>query len=576
MKLIQASGEFNSRELIKNACKYLNLDEEFTQKMISKYREDSNRYIFSIYLNDKNNLILEKNTLRVYLKDSSYKKAYDFAVEVGDGSDIATRVNRIRYMKGMLKSDKIESIYFRRHRIIITEDGRVYTSRGNKIRRVSKAELTSYSGSYVAKTIWNPYYSDFNALNSLTIHAFDLLQREKSKYTMRVTLQSGSINSDTTYFDEMKSRLPMVYYLRGWEAPCHDLLVPNPDLPLYIKKLFVEEDDSKYSITNGIIMKNEAILKAYRLTKSLKFKNADVIRSFVSKFAEGDSYRWTSITPQLKTYYKHLKEMYEGKVKNIELLLVNRLDFNKHNQTCLDSIRMFYDALRCREEYPDKFFKKLDYEYLLKNSLKDIHDKLSLITRDDKIAMKYKEYNLEKDLPIFEKEIEGYQFLMPRNSAEIIRLVDIMHNCVASYDDKMAKGSSKIIYACNNQDVINYIKTGEGDPKYLDNAIENGDIPAPACIEIGRKKVRYSDAIYGDPSAAAIYGDPSGEDDCNIEMRQCYAPHNRLLSIDNPELDSICNKYWESIKDKDIESITEDSDLFAFELLTPRPARRVY
>ena len=155
--------------------------------------------------------------------------------------------------------------------------------------------------------------------------------------------------------------------------------------------------------------------------------------------------------------------MYEGKVKNIELLLVNRLDFNRDNQICLDSIRMFYDALRCREEYPDKFFKKLDYEYLLKNSLKDIHDKLSLITRDDKIAMKYKEYNIEKDLPIFEKEIEGYQFLMPRNSAEIIRLADIMHNCVASYDDKMANGSSKIVYACNNQDVINYIKTGEGD-----------------------------------------------------------------------------------------------------------------
>ena len=574
MKLIQASGEFNSRELIRNACKYLNLDEEFTQKMISKYREDSNRYIFSIYLNDKNNLILEKNTLRVYLKDSSYKKAYDFAVEVGDGtaqvsvaSDIARRVNRIRYMKGMLKSDKIESIYFRRHRIIITEDGRVYTSRGNKIRRVSKAELTSYNGSYVAKTIWNPYYSDFNTLNSLTTQAIDLLQREKCKYSTRVVLQSGTINSATTYFDEMKSRLPMVYYLRGWEAPCHDLLVPNPDLPLYIKKLFVEEDDSKYSPDYGINMKNEAILKAYRLTKSLKFKNADVIRSFVSKFAEGDSYRWTSMTPQLKTYYKHLKEMYEGKVKNIELLLVNRLDFNRDNQICLDSIRMFYDALRCREEYPDKFFKKLDYEYLLKNSLKDIHDKLSLITRDDKIAMKYKEYNLEKDLPIFEKEIEGYQFLMPRNTAEIIRLADIMHNCVASYDDKMAKGSSKIIYACNNQDVINYIKTGEGDYKYLDNEIENGDIPAPACIEIGRKKVRYSNTIYYDSS---------DEDDCNIEMIQCYAPHNRLLSVNNPELDSICNKYWESIKDKDIESITEDSDLFAFELLTPRPARRVY
>ena len=52
---------------------------------------------------------------------------------------------------------------------------------------------------------------------------------------------------------------------------------------------------------------------------------------------------------------------------------------------------MFYDALRCREEHPDKLFKKLDYEYLLKNSLNDIHDKLSIITRDDKIVMKYKE-----------------------------------------------------------------------------------------------------------------------------------------------------------------------------------------
>ena len=567
MKLIQASGEFNSRELIKNACKYLDLDDDFTQKMISKYREDSSRYIFSIYLNDKNNLILEKNTLRVYLKDSSYKKAYDFAVEVSVASDIVRRVNQIRYMKGMLKSDKIESIYFRRHRIIITEDGRVYISRGNKIRRVSKAQLTSYKGSYIAKTIWNPYYSDFNTLNSLTTHAIDLLQREKCKYSTRVALQSGSINSDTTYFDEMKSRLPMVYYLRGWEAPCHDLLVPNPDLPLYIKKLFVEKDDSNYSPNYGINIKNETILKAYRLTKSLKFKNADVIRSFVSKFPAGNSFGWGSITIQLKTYYKHLKEMYEGKVKNLELLLVNRLDFNQHNQICLDSIRMFYDALRCREEYPDKFFKKLDYEYLLKNSLKDIHDTLSLITRDDKIVMKYKEYNLEKDLPIFEKEVDGYQFLMPRNSGEIIRLAEIMHNCVASYDDKMAKGSSKIIYACNNQDVINYIKTGEGDYKYLDNAIENGDIPSPACIEIGRKKVRYSDVIHWHSS---------DEDDCNIEMRQCYAPHNRLLSIDNPELDSICNKYWESIKDKDIESITQDSDLFAFELQMPRPARRVY
>lgn len=572
MKLIKASGEFNTRELMKKACEYLDLDEEFTQKMILKYREDDKRAIFSIYLNDKNNLILEKNILRVYLKDSVFNKAYDFAAEVTDSKEVVRKINQFRYMKGMLKSDKIESIYFRRYRIIITEDGRVYISTGNKIRRVSKAELTSYKGTYIAKTLWNPYYSDFNTMNSLTTHALDLLQREKSQHTMRITLQSSSVTSDTSYFKEMQSRLPMVYYLRGWEAPCHDLLVSNPDLPLYIKKLLVV-DDAPRSLTDicGINTKNDEILKAYRLTKSLKFKNVDAIRAFISKFVEGDSYGWRSMTTQLKTYYKHLKEMYVGKVKNLELLLVNRLDFSRHNQNCLDSIQMFYDALRCREEHPDKLFKKLDYEYLLKNSLKDIHDTLSIITRDDKIAMKYKEYNLEKDIPVLEKEIEGYQFLMPRNSAEITRLADIMHNCVASYDDRMARGSSKIVYACNNQDVINYIKTGEGDYKYLDNAIEKGDIPAPACIEICSRRLNYGSCTN------YVYWEPSDEDSYNLEMKQCYAPHNRPLYTKNFELDTICSRYWVSIRDNDIESVAEDSGSLAFELLEPRrPARRVY
>ena len=543
MKLITAAGDFNTRELMRTACQYLELGPDFTQKMALKYPEEEKRYALSIYLNDKNNLILEKNTLRIYLKDPVFEKVYDFAVEVNEKPDVFRRVNQFRYMRGMLKEDKIESIYLKRHRIIITKDGRVYLSNGNKIRRVSKAQLTSYTGSYIARVLWNPYCSEFNELNSLTRHALDSLYFGKDLRAYRVCLESAVIENKGKYYEEMKARLPMVYYLRAWQSPYHDFLVPNPDLPTYVKKLFAEESKpDAHLFCESIAGKNERVLKAYRLSKSLKFKNVDAIRAIIEKFKEDEFYGWRDMTVELKTYYKHLSELYEGKVKNIEMLLVNRLDFKNHNQTCVDSIHMFYDALRLRAEYPDKKFKKLDMEYLLKNSLNDIHNELSLISRDDKITLKYKEYNLEKDLPIFEKEVDGYQFLMPRNSGEIIRLAEIMHNCVASYDDRMADGSSKIIYACNNQDVINYIKTGEGNYTILNTAIEDGVIPAPACIEIGY--AHYYNVFSLDE-----------ENEDTLEMRQCYAPHNRRLDHNNPELKTICDKYFESVKDAKIEKV---------------------
>lgn len=593
MQTIFKGFEFNVKKAILEYCQQNRIPNGLL--MSQHYSVHDVRPLFECYINDKGNLIISKNEFRFYLTDKLYQKLYenncrerkalfpvdyDFtnpyantAVEVVDLKypEIKARIDTQRYHY----PNELKSIYVRNQKIVITPDRKIYFVNGRKIRRVNNKELNWIGGSFIRQSITNPrcsFLTRWNAVTTAIVGRQYLVTSNKPINNMTNFPSADYYFQDLfwvqenqlkAYYDAIGNYFPLLPYLRYARKGNRINALSDPNLvPNYVKKEFL--DPNARNAVNGCYDhpdKNQRMLYGYGVCRRLKITDINVIRKFLTMYksiSDYDIYSGYSFKG-ITHYYKYLKQYYEGKVKNIELLLANRLCYNSTDYDTthkyVDSLNMFNEALDIRKKHPEKKFKALPMEYLIKHSLKDIHDTLSTIIRDDKLALNFKEFDMGKRNK-YERDVNGYKFLMPENNMELSRLSDIMKNCVAGYDWRIERGESIIVYATDNDDVINYIKNGEGDIKYLTTKMENDEILSPACIELNEKLKVQEEC---NPGIIDLYL-PNYNNPCNfvnyikekcdntdLILRQCYARHNKHVDEKNPNLDEACQKYFTNI-----------------------------
>lgn len=592
MQTIFKGFEFNVKQSILEYCQYNRIPNGLL--MSQHYSVYDVRPLFECYINDKGNLIISKNEFRFYLNDNLYQKLYqnhcrekralfpvdfDFTnpsstpFEVIDLKypEIKAKIDAERY----LHPNELKSIYVRNQKIVITPDRKIYFVNGRKIRRVSNKELNWIGGSFIRRGITDPRHSflaNWNAVTTDIVGKHYLVNHNKPINNMATFPDADYYYKDLfwmqenqvkAYYDVIVNYFPLLSYLRHDRKGSRINALSDPNLvPNYVKKEFL--DPNARNAVNGCYDhpdKNQHMLYGYGVCKRLKITDINVIRKFltlyksVSDYDIYSGYSFKSITH----YYQYLKQYYEGKVKNIELLLANRLCYNKTDYDTthkyVDSLYMFNKALKIRKDNPDKKFKALPMEYLIKHSLKDIHDTLSTIARDDNLALNFKEFDMGKRNK-YERDVNGYKFLMPENNMELSRLSEIMKNCVAGYDWRIERGESIIVYATDNDDVINYIKNGEGDINYLTTKMEDDEILSPACIELNEELKVVEES---NPGISDLYL-PNYNKPCNfvnyikekcdntdLILRQCYARHNNHVDEKNPNLNEACQQYFTNI-----------------------------
>ena len=616
-------GDLVSAEKALSCLAYKNrFDNDFIQPFINKYK-NKKFYTYRCYVNDKGSLILERNWFKYYLRDEVFNRTLSEAKKrLGWTSEEKEPQLNLVYepLNGARRVDKrklaqqryerllqainlrrydpipynIENIYIKNEKIVIKSCDEIYYICNKKIRRVNFKKLDSDFKVRIANIIINPF--DFvNSFNYITNDIYtDICRQDAIMDYQNNPLYSdweiGDIERHHSYKNYMPltkrqiedykktitSYFPLLNYMNVLiRNNVLNSFTQESELPNYLKKkiatnymvpeLYRGELEFIVKDENPVInaYDNYDILDSYSLCKNLKLKDINVIKKFI------DARIGLSDIPfkEVKVYFKYLKDYYEGKVKNVELLLFNRITeatedasrtaYTIHGNRCKvdklsinyavkDALRMFKTAVNLRKYVKDKPFKKLDMTYLVKNSLKDVHDTLSQISRDDIAVLNYKNFDEVNDYEKYEKEVGSQKFLMPRNSCELIRLADIMRNCVASYQNNIMRKSSIIVYATNNDEIINYIRNGEGDLKDLTNKLEADKIPSPACIEIAERATYAWDYLNNESTT-----DKTKE----LKVIQCYGRHNRKLSTLNNSLATACYTYFGDVKVRTISNI---------------------
>ena len=563
------------------------LSDEFVEKFINKYK-NRKFYTYRCYISDKNSLVLEKNEFKFYLKDDAFNDILtkrknsvvkpNFQNKLQYSKDmkhyyntLVSSVNWDKYVMG--DENLIQNIYIRTQKIVVKSANEIYFINGRKIRRINLKNLQKYNYDWISYLLCDPIsictLGNLTSYNRLTKTIYSEIFMDK--ILDKLDLTGGNIyyknenfynNSFTNiseeqynlYMTEISKFFPLLKYTNqpfksvGNNINCFS---QENEIPSYVKKkiatnyvqpilnandieFVVTYSDPKFNYND-----NQQILCRYGICKYLGLKDINVIKKFLDLSISTGELQYNG--GALKLYYTYLKKYYKGKVKNIELLLFNRLNelMDKRYFILYDSLRMFQNAILVRRRNKDKPFKNLDMNYLIKNGLNDIHDTLSQISRDDNNILNYKDFDVVNDYEKYESTINGYQFLMPHNSSELIRLADIMKNCVASYQSNILDKRSIIVYATNNDEIIDYIKNGNGDIKDLTIRLEKNDIPSPACIELREKHV----AMYAFDGSPVV--PPTTKEE--LQVNQCYGRHNNKLEKINSDLYTICNEYFNNL-----------------------------
>jgi len=607
---------------VQKALSYLaythRFDDTFIQPFINKYK-DKNFYTYRCYINDKGNFVLERNSFKYYLKDEVFKGMVERQKEymnwdgkavipnfvVNSTTDRPRRVDKRKLARHRYKTllervnnqrynsiqNNIENIYIKNEKIIIKSYKEIYYICNTKIRRVDLSKIDTDFKIWIAHMLINPFergsskITNFNyitndiytelckkdaLMNYQNNPLYDWDEREGNSYKRFMPLTKNQIQD---YKDTIASYFPLLHYVNFLiNNNVLNSFTQESELPSYLKKKIatnyeipcLRRDDLYFIVKaeNPVLnmSDNHNILDSYSLCKTLKLQDVNIIKKFIDSRVGLNDFT----IKEVKLYYKYLKAYYEGKVKNIELLLFTRLTEGSkpyvevpRNTTVQpinslsieyqvrDSLQMFYKAMMLRRYVKDKPFKKLDMTYLIKNSLKDIHDTLAQISRDDIAVLNYKNFDEVNDYEKYEKEVGDQKFLMPRNSCELIRLADIMRNCVASYQDNIMRKSSIIVYGTSSDEIINYIREGEGNLTDLTNKLEANQIPSPACIELG-ERANYSWDYRVDETT---------EKTKELKVIQCYGRHNRKLSTLNNTLATACSTYFSDVKARPLSNI---------------------
>lgn len=104
-------------------------------------------------------------------------------------------------------------------------------------------------------------------------------------------------------------------------------------------------------------------------------------------------------------------------------------------EDCINMFQSYYEKLT--PEFKNSMFREGFTEYN-----HNVLARISYSTRYEKVVFKYtdEQYALED-------EIDGYKFLLAEDSDRLLEIGEKMHNCVASYKNKILSKRCTIVYA---------------------------------------------------------------------------------------------------------------------------------
>lgn len=270
-------------------------------------------------------------------------------------------------------------------------------------------------------------------------------------------------------------------------------------------------------------------LTVYHQCKAMGFSDNNVITKLAfDNNVDLLSAKW------IKHYLKDVRKEYkDDKDINAEVVVANRITSEVKDVWLLrDALSMYYFHKRemidfKAEPFRPGFFRKT----LVYN-----HNYLSALVREDVALRDKREYPYDESYNKFNRQVEDYSFTLPKNSVELVRLANVMSNCVAGYSSKILYKQSIIVYATNNDMIKNYIENGENDEANIFDAIKDGikrgKIQEPLCIELSPL------------SLSEQKGQLVRQWQERQIVRQCYTVSNHIPSEETGE---IAKKYFDAI-----------------------------
>ncbi|MCR5698152.1 MAG: PcfJ domain-containing protein [Treponemataceae bacterium] len=242
----------------------------------------------------------------------------------------------------------------------------------------------------------------------------------------------------------------------SWDKSFADLKLPlletrNPNIyNIVCEKLNIQS----YPFLRKEFYKNPSVLLLYKQILSYGFKDVNIINEMLKEkkalmfyiIPDESNIRQSSTNKNFKFYLDFLLENKSersawNKLKNAEndIILEHDSLYTDYN----DFLYMF-----------KKTFPKMPLE-IKKSILKDgyteyNHDLLSKLSYDienENIKFEYEQYELD-----LEDEIDGYRFMLPKDSDELRTIGSRLHNCVASYKDRVISKDCTIVFAMKDDD----------------------------------------------------------------------------------------------------------------------------
>jgi len=441
-------------------------EESINKRYGERIKEDiPNRKIF---IDDKGNLIFQISYLKKWLTDVALKrKLKQFHKNLKQVNESKRPLyKKIKEKKSyylayrstcFIKNKKdVKFFSIASFKIIIKKTFEIYCCYDGKVRRIKAQDLLSKK--YMQNWIF---------------FLENLYETEPSnrKNIDKIIVLLSEFNSNTKYLLEKDIKIDVRTFRKIID----------------FKKMDFNKKPMPKSILLSLKKTNTALL-GYFTALEIKLTDINVIRNFCLIYSRDIS------SHSLKKYYNQLCIYYANKNENIDLIFYNRIkilfDNTKKNslkrKLAQDSLSMVNQVFSNRSRFPGKNLQPLKPN-LLKKGLDDMHNYLSRIVRDDLAKIYYKEYTFY-NFSKFEKNVDGYHFLMPKNSLELARIATIFDNCVAGYNLKIKSSSENIIYGTPSQEMIDYIQNDIGDPIIIRKKMKE-EKQYPVCIEICKQLI---------------------------------------------------------------------------------------
>ncbi len=175
------------------------------------------------------------------------------------------------------------------------------------------------------------------------------------------------------------------------------------------------------------------------------------------------------------TFFLRYSLKHRSEIATLNTFLKTKNGFN--NDENAEEMDFYFDKYDAMEMF-QKYFRHIPKQ-LRKDILKDgfttfNHDALANLTyrvKNKKITFKYSQMQ-----QALEDDIDGYSFRLPQNSFQLCEIGTTLHNCVASYAEKVSKNESTIIYV-TKEDKYQLCIEVQGNEIIQERADRNG-VPA--------------------------------------------------------------------------------------------------